>query len=253
MKIGFIYKITSPSGKIYIGKTADVKYRLSKYKCLDCKAQIKLYHSFKKYGYENHVVEILAEMPYDELAKSEVGYIKKFNSFKKGLNCTLGGEGVLGRKADIFQREAARQRMLGTKQSEEQKRRRSLAMAGNKYALGSKPTQEVIRKRAENRIGKKMPPKSEETIRRMSAAQIGKTSPRKGKKVSEVVLSNLRASYARRKKPVAQIGGQGNVLMLFCSVDAAANHFHINKFEIYDCCRRARPSSLGYKFKYYQK
>ena len=41
-----IYKITSPSNKIYIGQTTNYKKRLGDYYNLNCINQIKLYNSF---------------------------------------------------------------------------------------------------------------------------------------------------------------------------------------------------------------
>lgn len=60
MSIG-IYKITSPSGKVYIGQSWNIEKRWLKYRRLDCKSQRKLYHSLLKYGFENHEFEIVAE------------------------------------------------------------------------------------------------------------------------------------------------------------------------------------------------
>ena len=53
-----IYKITSPSNKVYIGQSIDIEKRFSYYKRLSCKQQSKVYNSILKYGYENHVFEI---------------------------------------------------------------------------------------------------------------------------------------------------------------------------------------------------
>lgn len=52
-----IYKYTSPTGKIYIGKTIDLNRRKQEYKRLQCKNQPKLYYSFNKHGFENHIYE----------------------------------------------------------------------------------------------------------------------------------------------------------------------------------------------------
>lgn len=60
-----IYRIISPSGKIYIGQTWNSRKRFSNYKNLYCKTQIKLYNSFKKYGFNNHNIEIIHELPED--------------------------------------------------------------------------------------------------------------------------------------------------------------------------------------------
>ena len=58
MKIG-IYKIQSPSNKVYIGQSKNIYFRFKTYKKLQCKSQQRLYNSFLKYGYENHTKEIL--------------------------------------------------------------------------------------------------------------------------------------------------------------------------------------------------
>lgn len=57
-KIG-IYKITSPSGKIYIGQSVDIENRFKTYLRYSCKSQPKLLASLKSYGSENHIYEIL--------------------------------------------------------------------------------------------------------------------------------------------------------------------------------------------------
>ena len=45
-----IYKITSPSNKIYIGQSINIERRFNSYKNLShCKQQIKLYNSLQKY------------------------------------------------------------------------------------------------------------------------------------------------------------------------------------------------------------
>lgn len=90
-----IYKITSPSGKSYIGKTQRFYTRMWYYKKLKCKKQVHLYNSLTFYGLEKHIVEILEEnIDILEIYKTEIYYISKFDSFKNGLNKTLGGEGI---------------------------------------------------------------------------------------------------------------------------------------------------------------
>jgi len=54
-----IYKITSPSGKIYIGQSTNIEKRVSRYKKLSCEKQVKLYSSLKKYGWDSHKFEII--------------------------------------------------------------------------------------------------------------------------------------------------------------------------------------------------
>ena len=60
-----IYKIESPSGKIYIGQTWDIERRFKQYKQLKCKRQPAVYNSLVKYGYSNHTIEIVHTLPID--------------------------------------------------------------------------------------------------------------------------------------------------------------------------------------------
>jgi group I intron endonuclease len=88
-----IYKITSPSGKIYIGQSVDIDKRWRKYQWKQCRGQIKLYNSFVKYGVENHTFEILEECSIEELNDKEEFYIKHYNCFDSAiaLNLKSGG------------------------------------------------------------------------------------------------------------------------------------------------------------------
>lgn len=54
-----IYKITSPSGRIYIGQSWNIKNRWKSYKKKSFTSKTKLYNSLKKYGWENHIFEII--------------------------------------------------------------------------------------------------------------------------------------------------------------------------------------------------
>lgn len=98
-KISCVYKIISPVGKIYIGKTKNLKNRFSRYNSLNCEQQKKLYSSLLKYGFSNHSYEILfiSENPII-LNEQEILFIEEFETFnsKQGLNLTEGGDGRNG-------------------------------------------------------------------------------------------------------------------------------------------------------------
>lgn len=85
-----IYKITSPSGKIYIGQSGNIVKRFKAYNSGSCKMQNKLYNSIKKYGWNNHSTEILIDnINNDELLNSlEYYFIELYNSVDEGLNCS---------------------------------------------------------------------------------------------------------------------------------------------------------------------
>lgn len=88
MKSG-IYKITSPSGRVYIGQSIDVESRIKKYANLNCKKQVLLYASFKKYGVSNHIFEIVELCDIKDLNKMERFYQDKYISYINGLNCRI--------------------------------------------------------------------------------------------------------------------------------------------------------------------
>jgi group I intron endonuclease len=67
-----IYKIVNPKGKIYIGQSTNIKNRFNQYKMID-KSCIgpKLLNSLVKYGYENHIINVIEECSLEELDYKE--------------------------------------------------------------------------------------------------------------------------------------------------------------------------------------
>jgi len=90
-----IYKITSPTGKIYIGQTKDYRKRMNSYRILNCKTQFRLHNSLKKYGFANHKCEIVEEIDNilaDEREQYWITYFKCYwKDDNKGLNLNRGG------------------------------------------------------------------------------------------------------------------------------------------------------------------
>lgn len=96
--MGVIYKITSPSKKIYIGKTYDLRKRINCYKCASKKgSSIILLNSIRKYGWDAHVLEVVEEISDELLNEREVFWIKELGTYcyenPMGLNMTKGGDG----------------------------------------------------------------------------------------------------------------------------------------------------------------
>lgn len=97
----FIYKITViPTGQIYIGLDTKPEYKKSRWKshCRDANinSKRKLHKTMAEHGVENCLYEVL-ETGFDnlgELALAEIKYIKSYNSYKKGLNSSPGGDGI---------------------------------------------------------------------------------------------------------------------------------------------------------------
>lgn len=158
-KIIGIYKITSPSGKIYIGQSKDVLSRQNGYKYVRCKKQYKLYRSLLKYGWEAHKFEVIHYCSVDKLNELEIDYIMMYNCFNTshGLNLKDGGQSPLtqesrdkirksltGRKQSKELIEKCRLAHIGLKRSEETKIRMSIAMTGISHgALTSEHKQKI--------------------------------------------------------------------------------------------------------------
>lgn len=94
IKTSGIYKITSPSGKIYIGQTNNIQDRVRRYKHSYCKGQRYLYSSIEKYGWDSHKFEVLEECPICDLNTKESYYIGIYNSTNReiGMNLQSGGD-----------------------------------------------------------------------------------------------------------------------------------------------------------------
>lgn len=143
-----IYKITSPSGKVYIGRAKKLHTRYLRYSRLDndIKGQVRLYRSFLKYGVENHIFEVIEECEESELSRRE-RYWQDFYDVTgaNGLNCIL--EPTDNKKYEISEelREKYRKRnagknnpRYGKRWSEEHKKAQSEKMKG-RYAGEKNP------------------------------------------------------------------------------------------------------------------
>jgi len=169
---GIIYKTTNKiNGKIYIGQTVqflDLRISAHMSEALFKKDNMYFHKAIRKYGKENFEWKIIAECSsLEELNKTEIEMIKKYNTFENGYNLTMGGEGS-----------------IGFKPSKEARRKRSEAMKGEKnHMYGKHRTEETkkkIRKTFElNKtvVGKNNPwygkHHSEETKKKQSEARMG--------------------------------------------------------------------------------
>lgn len=162
-----IYKITSPTGRIYVGQSIDIAKRFNVYRLLHCKIQPKLYRSFIKHGVENHIFEIIEECKEYRLNTRERYWQDKFKVIgPKGLNCVLT---ETKSKKSVMSEETKRK--IGLKHkgkivSEETKARIKIAIAGKRNGrFHSKETRSKI---STSNMGKKH---SKESKIKMSLAR----------------------------------------------------------------------------------
>lgn len=101
MKEYILYKIVSPSGKVYIGQTSNLNLRIRMYKYKTCKSQKILYNSIKKYGWDKHIFTILKKLKttLEIIDALEIKYIAQYKALNISLNIASGGRN--GNKGNI--------------------------------------------------------------------------------------------------------------------------------------------------------
>lgn len=212
MKIIGIYKITSPSGRVYIGQSCDVKYRLSLYKKCRCKSQTKLYNSLLKYGAEAHTFEVILECNSSDLDQMEQHYIDHFDSIKRGLNLRAGGSRGAHSEESRLKMSIAQKR-----NSADISARISRRNIGNQYARGRKLSKEKIELLKVSKVGKPVgmsgKKHSPESIEKMRAAKVGKIRPKEtGRKISAKLKGSKKSPEWRAKISAAMKGNRNKAI-----------------------------------------
>ena len=223
-----IYKITSPSKKVYIGQSVDIEKRFLQYKKLNCKSQSIIYRSLLKYGYEKHKFEILCECDINELNEKERYYQDAYCVLGKGgLNCILtkssDRSGIFSEETKLKMSNSRIGKKLSEetiskfklrKMSDDNKEKLIEINKGHKYNVGRKASEETRKKMSDSNKGKNLGKKhsnetklkiilaikgkrinykhSEETKAKLSNSQIGK-------KASEETKAKLSASSYIKK------------------------------------------------------
>jgi group I intron endonuclease len=189
-----IYKITSPSKKVYIGQAIDLDKRKEEYSKLQCKAQIRIYRSLVKYGFSEHVFEFIEECSIEELNIRE-RYWQDFYEVigEKGLNCVLTYTNDKPRRVSEHTKTKMSQAKKGTHLPEEVKKKISNSSKGRAGSFeGKSHSEETKKKISEARKGVKH---SEETKLRMSEIKKGKKHSEESKqKMSKIKKGKKKAT-----------------------------------------------------------
>jgi len=165
-----IYKITSPSNSIYIGQSHNIDNRKKMYSKNKAKVQRKLYNSILKYEWENHIFEVIHELPHDIsqtiLDNYEIFYWQQYK------DCGLKMLNI---------REPGR----GGKLASETKNKITESLKGNNHALGHKHSENTILQMKNRTLGDKNPmfgkKHTEKTKELFSIQRSGKNNPQFGK------------------------------------------------------------------------
>lgn len=240
-----IYKITSPTGRIYIGITHREKSRKNCYKYSACKDQPVIYNSILKYGWDNHKYEVIDTFSQSKqfAEGKEMFWIRSYMSNvsrypeQRGMNLNDGG-GL----------------NIGFKHSEESKRKMSVNGSGYKWSEESKikfsekkkgfnsywPNEETLRKMS---IASKGRVASDETKEKMSQVAKNRVSPNKGKPMKE-------SQKEKYFKPIMVYSLDMKLIKECRSVKDAAKEFNVSKNSIRNISNGATKAPFKFIFKY---
>lgn len=176
-----IYKIVSPTNKVYIGQSRDIHKRMKSYKNLGCKSQVMIYNSLKKYGFDKHSIEILYTAD-NSISQQALNSYERFfwNEYKtKGfemlnLKEAFGNNGKLSpeTKAKISEKHKGKIVSEATK------------LKQSKMKQGIVPWNKGLKT-------------SEEVKEKLRISHLGQVSWNKGLKTSELVKQKMRKAKRR--------------------------------------------------------
>jgi len=227
MKSG-IYKITSPTGRIYIGQTTDFNRRKSWYKNIHTYQQPKIHNSLLKYGFENHTWEEIEKCEINMLNEREIFWKKYYlslfnNNWDKLLFCEIYDSGG-GPLSDLTKSKISKSNK-GKKRSPEAIKNMSEGLKGRKITW----------------IDKIITP---ERNKNLSKANKGKILGDKGNNPKRIETQS---------KPILQKDKNNNIINIFSSINEASRYLSGDNSKvanISNCLRNRTKTALGYKWEY---
>ena len=281
-KICGVYKITSPSNRVYIGESSDIYKRWKNYKEFRCKSQRRLYSSLLKHGVENHIFEIIEECTVGDLNCRE-RYWQDFYDVlgKNGLNCKLTncgdkkgehsqetkdkiGNANRGENSSFYGKSPWNKGLKLPPLSEERKKslselhknrvvsnetRKKLSEANT----GKKRSKDTIEKWKESRKGYKTSP---ETKQKLSEANKGKKHTQETKEKLSLAKKGVPFSQKHKdsmKIAVNKLSKDGVLLKTYNSFDEASADSGVSKAHINDCCNIRRKSAGDFNWEYLEE
>ena len=231
-----IYKITSPSNKIYIGQTTNYSKRHNAYKNHKCKLQPKLFASIEKYGFINHTIEIIKECQVEDLNYYERYYQEYYESVLDGLNlrytATTDKSGFMSEESKKKMSDSGKGKII----TEEW--RKNLSIAG----MGRRHTEEEKQKISQSHKGKK---KSVEHIAKIQATLKTMQMPKRSEETKA-----LQSLNNGKSKKVNQYDLQGNFINQFRSGAEANRQLGISVMSISSCALGKIKTGGGFVWKY---
>jgi group I intron endonuclease len=226
--MGYIYILTSPSGKSYIGQTTrSIEKRFEEHeigKSTNCRG---IYNAIRKYGWDNFEKDWY-ECPDSDLNKHEELMEEVLGTLApEGYNLRKGG-GNRGKPC-----EESKQRMsesqLGKIRSEESKKKQGKSIEGEKnHNFGI--------------------PLSKESKQKLRDANLGKTM---GKETKQKISDSTKGEKNHNSKKVYQYDLEENLLGSFASTGEAERHLRGKDGSNVRACMWGRSkTAYGFKWSY---
>ena len=223
-----IYKITNPKGKIYIGQSVDLVRRQNTYsKLQDCKGQPRLHNSLVKYGFCEHIFEVVEKCSIEELNTRERHWQDFYDVLSEnGLNCRLTGtedrSGYVSNES-TKKRVTNLKRFYTTKQGADTKTR----TVANRKAFNQTPE------------GVRM------LLNKAANTDYASFQDRK------VLNTDWEARSVKRRKAVCQYEKNGTFIKKWDSIKDAGEGLLISRGSITTCCKGKVKSAGGFIWKYF--
>lgn len=213
--MGYIYILTSPNGKSYIGQTIrpiEKRFEEHQKKSSSC---VAIYNAIKKYGWEN-IEKDWYYCPDEDLNKHEELMVEVLGTLSpNGYNLKEGGgNGKLSNET----KQKMRERQLGE----------------NNSMYGKSP--------------------NEETKQKLREATSGKNNPMYGKKHTEEAKQKNREANSGENHPkskrVYQYDLDGTFITSFGSAGEAGHHIEKDRSSIKKCARGKLKTAYNFKWSY---
>lgn len=202
----YIYKIISPTRRIYVGSTFSTISRFRTYRNLKCVEQRRLYNSFIKHGVNNHIFEIICECTIKDRYTKEAYYGALYDVLgNNGLNCSLPKNANYNTITEETRKKIA-------DKSRGQKRTPEAILKMSQWQIGRKLPESTKQKLSEIASNRKH---SDETKRKISEKSKGRTlnieqriklsNSLKGRKLSKEHVEFIKQMNTGRKRTTEQI------------------------------------------------
>lgn len=248
-----IYKITSPSGRVYIGQTRNAVVRFRAHRNFKwCKYKSALFNSFKKYGRGSHTFDIIHLLPndvtQDVLDTYEQLYMDCYsdcnvdllNSKEGGYKGAHSAEAKLkmSKKAKAFLENNPKRIVEYSERLNKAKEEWQIRNPGYMEEKIKKLTSGAKRWRDEN-------------------PEALKTNIKKANNASAAIKTGQKRSIEDRRKisegqyvPIAQYTKQGEYIKEWPSIKEAASTIGIHNSTIVHCLKGDLKSAGGFTWKY---